>query len=155
MYRKKVWCVPEEEEVKEWKRERWEEWEGKLEWLEREKPSQFWWGEESMLLLSSMSVKEREGWLYLELGFADFSVSLEIAKKKLSFFVLKTSSRVVIEWRMVKWGYWRREEGEDDTDIEEGKRRKRKRESLSKGLHKKRGYYTEGKYRGLYNSKLM
>ena len=94
MYRKKVWCVPEEEEVKEWKRERGEEWEGKLEWLEREKPSQFWWGEESMLLLllllSSMSVKEREGGLYLESGFADFSVSLEIEKKKkFEFFCFK------------------------------------------------------------------
>lgn len=100
--------------------------------------------------------RERErGVTLLGVGVCWFFCVFGNSKKKLSFFVLKTSSRVVIEWRMVKWGYWRREEGEDDTDIEEGKTRKRKRESLSKGLHKKRGYYTEGKYRGLYNSKLM
>lgn len=52
-------------------------------------------------------------------------------------------------------GIMKKKGGEDDTDIEEGKTRKRKRESLSKGLHKKRDYYTEGKYRGPYNSKQM
>ena len=45
------------------------------------------------------------------------------------------------------WG-WHRYRGRKN-------KKERERESLSKGLHKKRDYYTEGKYRGPYNSKQM